>query len=186
MDKRTGFQYAPVEFETYKEALAARKELLGQTVTVDWAFAKGPRKSAGRSSRLRRSWTGPTCSGRPTPSTVPEGADRAGLKLAKLDEILAGIRAAFRSQERLGKEPNWIKLNLLRDREEQDQRTGFQYALVEFETYKEAQPAREELDESDPLGQTVTVDWAFAKGPRKSAGRSKRPRDNKNENKFEE
>ncbi len=29
---------------------------------------------------------------------------------------------------------------------------------------KEARKSREELDESDLLGQTVTVDWAFVKG----------------------
>ncbi|KAL7596356.1 RNA-binding protein Y14A [Lactuca sativa] len=48
-----------------------------------------------------------------------------------------------------------------------DRRTGFVkgYALIEYESFEEAEKAIASMDGGELLTQTVNVDWAFSRGP---------------------
>ncbi|KAG9136253.1 hypothetical protein Leryth_003857 [Lithospermum erythrorhizon] len=61
-----------------------------------------------------------------------------------------------------------------------DRRTGFVkgYALIEYESFEEAQKAINAMDGGELLTQLINVDWAFSKGPiRRKRGGS--PRSNR-------
>ncbi|KAK9079397.1 hypothetical protein SSX86_001068 [Deinandra increscens subsp. villosa] len=57
-----------------------------------------------------------------------------------------------------------------------DRRTGFVkgYALIEYESYEEAEKAIASMDGGELLTQAVNVDWAFSRGPFKRRNNRRR------------
>ena len=59
-----------------------------------------------------------------------------------------------------------------------DRRTGFVkgYALVEFNSQKDAQGAIDSMNGEKIMGQEIAVDWAFTSGPSRGGGGKSRAR----------
>lgn len=56
-----------------------------------------------------------------------------------------------------------------------DRQTGYVkgYALIEYATLEEASKAKEELDNTELLGQVIHINWAFVRAPNKGPRRGK-------------
>ncbi|OAD76286.1 hypothetical protein PHYBLDRAFT_166257 [Phycomyces blakesleeanus NRRL 1555(-)] len=52
-----------------------------------------------------------------------------------------------------------------------DRRTGYGYALIEYESFKEAEAAVADANDTTFLGQNIKVSFAFVKGPEKVESR---------------
>ncbi|CAL5350834.1 unnamed protein product [Camellia sinensis] len=161
--------YALIEYENFEESQKAinemdRIELLTQTINVDWAFSKGPFKR-------RNMWRSTYHHVDTVQEVLGEGSNHARICgfIRSVSRPHLSLRSKFVNDTAY--RTNFLRHQVLQSpptsplpaTTSSESRLG--YALIEYENFEESQKAINEMDGTELLTQTITVDWAFSKGP---------------------